>query len=363
MINVSNRPSIKIQTFDEKGPVIQIVAFALFEDLSESIFLMEYSNGVRPYVLEWYYDVFLSTFESHKDVASKLKIFGKTEQLVYENRIAVTTSELIAKTKEVKARSCNSNQLLQTFVYPLMNQGYIDSVESELDHRAHIYFPVTTGKYIKLLQNDKYNILLQPNKTHVRDSTVFPYKTYLISRIQGVLKYYYDEGIRAILCDHEGKEISVENLVERYYNKPEDYFDLDNEDIEKNGDANAVGIINNNNNNDSQNDNSQNETSNNNISETPENTTIYNESIGNKKDMDNNDSEKSKKSLHQSEHNNIIYSDSTIEIDPSLAGTTRFLHNLREEYDEYQCSACQYKEAILKNSAKPLSCPKCKSKS
>ena len=222
-----------------------------------------------------------------------------------------------------------------------MNQGYIDSVESELDHRAHIYFPVTTGKYIKLLQNDKYNILLQPNKTHVRDSTVFPYKTYLISRIQGVLKYYYDEGIRAILCDHEGKEISVENLVERYYNKPEDYFDLDNEDIEKNGDANAVGIINNNNNNDSQNDNSQNETSNNNISETPENTTIYNESIGNKKDMDNNDSEKSKKSLHQSEHNNIIYSDSTIEIDPSLAGTTRFLHNLREEYDEYQCSACQ----------------------
>ncbi|MGH9982639.1 MAG: hypothetical protein ACRD8W_01635 [Nitrososphaeraceae archaeon] len=47
--------------------------------------------------------------------------------------------------------------------------------------------------------------------------------------------------------------------------------------------------------------------------------------------------------------------------DPSLAQTTRFLNNLREDYDEYQCSTCQHKEAIWKNNTKALTCPKCKS--
>ena len=49
------------------------------------------------------------------------------------------------------------------------------------------------------------------------------------------------------------------------------------------------------------------------------------------------------------------------EPNPSLTETTRLLNNLREDYYEYQCSTCQYKEVIWKNSAKPLSCPKCKS--
>jgi hypothetical protein len=46
--------------------------------------------------------------------------------------------------------------------------------------------------------------------------------------------------------------------------------------------------------------------------------------------------------------------------DPSLAETIGLLNNLREEYDEYQCSHCHYKEAIHKNSAKPKLCPRCK---
>jgi ribosomal protein S27E len=47
--------------------------------------------------------------------------------------------------------------------------------------------------------------------------------------------------------------------------------------------------------------------------------------------------------------------------DPILAETTRLLKNLRERYDEYQCSKCQHRETIWKNNAKPLSCPMCKS--
>ncbi len=47
MINVSRRPTIKIHTFKSDGPVLETVPFALFEDLRESISLMEYANGVQ----------------------------------------------------------------------------------------------------------------------------------------------------------------------------------------------------------------------------------------------------------------------------------------------------------------------------
>ena len=71
-----------------------------------------------------------------------------------------------------------------------------------------------------------------------------------------------------------------------------------------------------------------------------------------------------KQNFNEQEVKTYIDSDELLlPTDPSLAETTRLLKNLREEYDEYQCSACQCKEAMRKNSTKPLFCPKCKSKS
>ncbi|MGH9926070.1 MAG: hypothetical protein ACRD5B_11915 [Nitrososphaeraceae archaeon] len=49
--------------------------------------------------------------------------------------------------------------------------------------------------------------------------------------------------------------------------------------------------------------------------------------------------------------------------DPSLAQTTEYLNNLREEFYEYQCSDCLYKEAVGKNDPKPKVCPRCKTPS
>jgi septum formation topological specificity factor MinE len=46
--------------------------------------------------------------------------------------------------------------------------------------------------------------------------------------------------------------------------------------------------------------------------------------------------------------------------DPFLAQTTDYLNNIREEYYEYQCSKCHYKEAVWKNTTKPTFCARCK---
>jgi hypothetical protein len=136
-IHSKERPSVEIT------PVFGSVSFripmAIFSDLSESLSLMNnYVGGVRPYVLDWYHNVFIRLYSSKSDPDSR----EKNGVSVTEERRAVTTQELIDKTNEVMKKRYTSKNILTEFIYPLFNLGYIDSLKSEIDRRAHIYFPV-----------------------------------------------------------------------------------------------------------------------------------------------------------------------------------------------------------------------------
>ncbi len=223
-INIDKRPRLVIRKTGD--PVLQTIPFALFEDLKEAIFLMEYANAIRPYVFEWYHDVFLVAYNAKTGSDSK----EKDGKFVEEKRKAVTTEQLIEKTREVNNRPFTAKQILDTYIYPLINQGYIDKTKSELDQRSNIYYPVivTASKNIKLFENVNSNNLLQQAKLVVEDSTIYPNKKYLISKIQEVLGYSEKSDLIILkIKDHEDNEISVEGLVERYYKDPTDYFELD----------------------------------------------------------------------------------------------------------------------------------------
>jgi hypothetical protein len=223
-INIDKRPRLVIRKTGD--PVLQTIPFALFEDLKEAIFLMEYANGIRPYIFEWYHNVFLAAYNTKKAPDSEQK---DGQQIITEKRKAVTTEQLIEKTYEVSNHSYTSKQILDGFVYPLINQGYIDKTKSELDRRANIYYPVidTISKNIKLFENENSNNLSQQTKLIVEDHTIYPSKEYLISKIQEVLRYSENHDLIVIkIKDHAGNEISVEELVERYYKDPQGYFEL-----------------------------------------------------------------------------------------------------------------------------------------
>jgi hypothetical protein len=224
VINVDNRPKIVLRRGGD--PIIQTIPFALFEDMSEALSLMEYSDGVRPYVLEWYYNVFLEAFDSKKEPDSKVSSRGET---ITERRIALTTEQLVDATFEKQKKKYSSKQLLESFVNPLINQGYIDKAESELDKRANIYYPVLVNtKNRKLFENGQSNNFLQQNKLGIKNSTLYPTKQYLISKIQAVLRYSAEHGDFSFvkIKDHEGHEITVEELVDRYYKDPDRYFEF-----------------------------------------------------------------------------------------------------------------------------------------
>jgi hypothetical protein len=223
IVNIYKRPRLVVRV---KGDLrIHIVAFALFEDLKESLYLMENADGVRPYIRKWYHDVFIKTYNEKIDLNSKVSSRG---EILREKRKALTTEELVEKTEEIYARVYTRKQVLETYINPLINHGLVENIESELDKRANIYFPRITrmAKNGKLLENQQTNSFSDQTRIVITDPTIFPDKHHIISEIQQVLDYSKNKDISIKISDHTGKEITVDELVDRYYPNPKDFFEL-----------------------------------------------------------------------------------------------------------------------------------------
>jgi hypothetical protein len=189
---------------------------------------MEYSDGVRPYILEWYYDIFLKTFEDKGDKIDS-KVNSKGEELK-EDRVAVTSQDIIQKHKEKHNETLTTHKLLQSYLYPLLNHGYIDSIESIIDRRAKIYYPlIETKEYINLFYLEEKNNLSQEIDKIVVNSTSFPNEVFILSVLEPILKYYSEEGYIIKIKSSKGEEISLEKLVEQYFVNPENYFEVKKE--------------------------------------------------------------------------------------------------------------------------------------
>ena len=80
------------------------------------------------------------------------------------------------------------------------------------DRRSYIHYPVLLTEIKKLFEN-RSNNLLHYMKIPIANSTTFPTKQYLISKIQRVLDYSAGMGLLNRIIDHEKKEISVEETV------------------------------------------------------------------------------------------------------------------------------------------------------
>ncbi|MEP0826091.1 MAG: hypothetical protein HRF40_11455 [Nitrososphaera sp.] len=207
---------------DTRAAGVVVVPFAIFDDLREAISLMEYGDGTKPYVLEWYHEVFLPAYERKKN--PDFKINKKTNQTIEESRIAVTTEQLKEPTKQYTGRDLSTQQLLERYIYPLHNIGYIDSKDSEINGKAKIYWPILSSGNIRLFEKGESNNDAKYLKLHLGKNAQFPDKNYLISVIWRTAGHYSDKGYSVAILDHDGRQVTIEQLVERYYSHPEDYF-------------------------------------------------------------------------------------------------------------------------------------------
>jgi hypothetical protein len=223
IVYFDKRPSL---TIVKKGEIsIQTIPIATFEDLQNTLCILEYSDGVRPYILEWYYEVFLKAFEAKAE--PDLKVNSKGEELK-EDRIALSSQDIIKKHWEVHNETLSTKQLLESYLYPLLNQAYIDKADSSIDKRAKIYYPIIkTRKYINLFENDKSNNLPQLKQKIIIKSTIFPSKGYIISKTDPIIKYYSENDFFIKIKNHEEEEITLEELVDQYFANADNYFEIE----------------------------------------------------------------------------------------------------------------------------------------
>jgi hypothetical protein len=219
LATIHQRPSIQAQ-YDMFS--IHTIPLAIFDDLKEAMSLIEHNNGIRPYVLQWYNEVFIAAYDSKSVPDSKETRNGIP---LTEHRTAVTTRYLIEKTAEIQKRRLGNKEILETFLNPLVNMNIISSEPSVLDRRANIYYPVKTNNENKnLFDFGSSNNISQRVQIKVENSAIYPDKLYIMNEIDRVLKYSSDKRI----VDHNGTEKSIHEIVYQYYSNFDECFSIDN---------------------------------------------------------------------------------------------------------------------------------------
>src|SRR2546427_4568745 len=129
-INMDNRPRIVDAETGQFWPI------ATLEDLKETLLLMERAaSGVRPYITNWFNDVFAPAFRDLDGEPNELRNDDGSLQNK-ERYVGVTTEQLGEKTTKVYGGlKPSSGDLLNKYLYPLINQGIVDKVPSEIDKR------------------------------------------------------------------------------------------------------------------------------------------------------------------------------------------------------------------------------------
>ena len=99
---------------------------AIFEDLKETLVLMERGgSNLRPYLAEWYDIVFTTTYEDQNDTSKSA--YNDVGIKMTETIVGVTTEELADKTAEVMSVSKPSiEDIRKKYLDPLIYQGIVN---------------------------------------------------------------------------------------------------------------------------------------------------------------------------------------------------------------------------------------------
>ena len=216
----------------ETGAFFPIATFA---DLKESFELMESAGGnVRSYHAEFYNKVLVPLCDAMDKPGE-----DKTDDgivLAKQNRKGRTVPELIEKTKLELGFTPSRNEMHNKYLTPMINLGLINWEKNVKKGNEHIYFAADEDqkKVFTLFPDCDINDL----KLVVNDHDYYPTKNVLeqdygLNSIlmvqQGDLKNIFDI---YRLEDHEGNEITISQLIDKYLSDPETCFKVGWDDLE-----------------------------------------------------------------------------------------------------------------------------------
>jgi len=236
--NMDSRPRL----VRRDSPII-FLPISTFEDLKDTLELMEIGgSNIRPYLSQWYNEVFLPLFNDEgEQLRYRVENIGESEKTVEEDYVAITSKQLCEKTNV-------SNEVLRhKYIDPLVNQGVINKTRSNIRKNENIYFPVDSkGENIFSLFRSKDPKLTVKDSEHyptrklIQDSFKLKTKPILAedsNNAKNELEKFresfgdkqggiFEKNLLDIyrLEDENGIEITLDQLVDRYFANPESCF-------------------------------------------------------------------------------------------------------------------------------------------
>lgn len=216
-INMDSRPKVL------DAETAQLYPIAIYDDLKETLELMERAaSSVRSYIVKWYNEVFIPTFKDREDKPNELKEDGII--IAKERHVGVTTDQLAEKNKKVFGGiKPSSGELLNKYLYPLINQGIVDKAQSQINGRFNIFFPVEEvedGNIFSLFEN------VDVPKLKISNPSLYPTTDLIEESFRFLLGRYSNgaEDKRYRIIDVDDKEITRHELAQKYYSSPESCF-------------------------------------------------------------------------------------------------------------------------------------------
>ncbi|HEY7081634.1 MAG TPA: hypothetical protein VH500_18225, partial [Nitrososphaeraceae archaeon] len=170
------------------------------------------------YLRDWYYDVFIPTYNGKSEPDSKI-VEGVPR---VEERIALISKEVVKATNEIYHRNSSRQQIYEGFIEPLINEGLIDSQKSAINSRNHIYWPVITdqpeGLIVDNFSQSKSTIDDCQRKVKLSDFERELPSGYIKTKIDEIVKSSSTGSAFFEILDHENSSISTEELVKKYFN-------------------------------------------------------------------------------------------------------------------------------------------------
>jgi hypothetical protein len=225
-IHMDSRPRLINKENGQSYPI------ATLGDLKETLYLMQVAaSGIRPYLTKWYNEKFIAAFtDLHGKPNEDTTDSGVT--IAREKYVGLTTEQLANKIKELDGYKPSSKELLEKYLYPLVNQGVLNSVKSEINRKYNIFFPVEQDNTDNSI-NKLYSIFDDSSTLRLKipDADKFPTKNFLKEQFRTLSKRSSDGGgvfeknfTKYKLVDSDGTEITVDELIDKYYDNPEECF-------------------------------------------------------------------------------------------------------------------------------------------
>lgn len=192
-----------------------------FEDLKEAFSLMEIGgSNIRPYLVAMYNEVIYPLYSELDEPRRDYDAHGNV--LLVEKYKGVRAQEIIDRAKETLHTTISSKSIHYKYLIPMAELGLINWAKSEINAREKIYYPSDpdSPKVHSLfpdgdLRLEVTDLAFYPSKENLEQSYGFRSKQLL----EGGGKKNIEDIYR--LVDHEGNEITLSELIDKYLSNPE----------------------------------------------------------------------------------------------------------------------------------------------